>query len=194
VKQVPEVTLSQGASDAISAVLVLGGQMLIEAKKAHAIKRIVPETKPAIDQICDTLARDFDFTKAGLAADLHAATESLHGAASVAFQDTPAGGGVAAAQAAIAARSVSVSALQYAVQGRLRRDEILGRISSAATAIKKANAALVEALEHDRWTLEDVKGLVGEAKELKPAITELSKQASELLDRVKILSPARLLR
>ena len=105
-----------------------------------------------------------------------------------------AGGDVAAAQAAIAARSVSVSALQYAVQGRLRRDEILGRISSAATAIKKANAALVEALEHDRWTLEDVKGLVGEAKELKPAITELSKQASELLDRVKILSPARLLR
>jgi hypothetical protein len=66
VKQVPNVTLSQGASDAISAVIVLGGRMLIETKKAHAIKKIVPQTKPAIDQICDTLTRDFDFTKAVL--------------------------------------------------------------------------------------------------------------------------------
>ena len=191
-KQVPNATLSPGASDAISAAIVLGGQLLIEAKKARAIKAIVPATRPAIDQICDTLARDFDYKAAGLATDLHAATERLHGVASAAFQDAPPGGD--AAPAAIAARAVSLPALQYANQGRVRREEVLARISVAAAAIKKANAALADALEHDRWTLEDVKGLVGDAKALKPAITELSKRTGELLDRVKILGPARLSR
>jgi len=193
-KQVPNVSLSPGASDAISAAIVLGGQLLIEAKKARAIKAIVPQTRPAIDQICDTLARDFDFKTAGLAADLHDATELLHGAASAAFQDTPPGGDAATAPAAIAARSVSLPALQYAIQGRVRRDEVLARISAAVAAIKKANAALADALEHDRWTLEDVKGLAGEAKGLKPAITELSTRTGELLDQIKILDPARLSR
>ena len=193
-KQVPNVSLSPGASDAISAAIVLGGQVLIDAKKARAIKAIVPETRPAIDQICDTLTRDFDYKTAGLAADLGAATEALHGAASAAFQDTPRGGDAAVAQAAIFARAVSLASLQYAIQGRTRRQEVLARISAAAAAIKKANAALADALEHDRWTLEDVKGLVGDAKALKPAITELSKRTGELLDRVKILGPARLSR
>lgn len=193
-KQVPNVTLSQGASDAISGLLVFAGRMLIEAKKAHAIKTIVPQAKPAIDKICDTLSRDFDYTKGGLAADLHAATEALHGAASAAFQDIPPAGDAAATQAAVSARSVSLPALQYAIQGRVRRDEILTRISSVAVAVKKANAALADALEHDRWTLTDVKGLIEEAKDLKPAITELSKQAGELLDRVKILTPSRISR
>jgi len=162
---------------------------VIEAKKAQAIKAIVPQTKPAIDQFCDTLTRDFDFQKAGLAADLSAATEALHGAASVAFQNTPPPGDAAATQAAIAARAVSLPALQYAVQGRVRRDAVLTRISNAAAAIKKANASLAAALADDRWTLEDVKGLVGEAKDLQPAIKELSNQATALLARVKVLAP-----
>jgi len=194
VQQVPSVTLSAGASDAISAVIVFAGERVVEAEKAHAIKRIVPQTKPAIDQICDTLTRDFDFQQAGLAADLSAATEALHGAASVAFQNTAPPGDAAATQAAIAARAVSLPALQYAVQGRVRRDEILTRISKAAAAIKKANASLADALEHDRWSLEDVKELVGEAKDLKPAITELSTQATGLLERVKVLTPTGIVR
>jgi hypothetical protein len=189
VQQVPNLTLSPGASDAIGSVIVFVGQRVIEAEKAHAIKQIVPKTKPAIDSICDTLTRDFDFQKAGLAADLSAATEALHGAASVAFQNIAPAGDAAATQAAIAARAVSLPALQYAVQGRVRRDEVLARISKAAAAIKKANASLADALENDRWTLEDFKGLVGEAKDLKPAIKELQTQATELLARVKVLAP-----
>jgi hypothetical protein len=191
VRSVPNVKLSADASDAISSVIVFTGRRLIEAKKAHAIKTIVPATKPAIDTICDTLTRDFDFRQAGLAADLHAATEALHGAASVAFQDVPAAGDAAATQAAVSARAFSLPALQYAVQGRLRRDEILSRIATSATAIKRANAALADALAHDRLTLEDVKGAVGETGDLKPAFAELSKQASDLVDRSNILSPAR---
>jgi hypothetical protein len=187
VQRVPNVSLSPEASGAIGAVIVFAGERVIEAKKAHAIRAIVPKTKPAIDTICDTLTRDFDFQKAGLAADLSAATEALHGAASVAFQNTPPSGDAAATQAAIAARAVSLPALQYAVQGRVRRDEVLARISKAATAIKKANASLAAALESDRWTLDDLKELVGEAKDLGPAIKELSAQASDLLARTKVL-------
>ena len=189
VQQVPNLTLSPEASDAIGAVIVFAGERVVEAKKAHAIKRIVPRTKPAIDRICDTLTRDFDFRQGGLAADLSAATEALHGAASVAFQNTPPTGDAAATQAAIAARAVSLPALQYAVQGRVRRDEVLARISTAAATIKKANASLADALENDRWTLEDIKEFVGETKVLMPAIKELSAQATELLARVKVLPP-----
>ena len=189
-QQVPNVTLSAGASDAIGAVIVFAGERVIEAEKAHAIKQIVPKTKPAIDRICDTLTRDFDFRTGGLATDLSRATEDLHGAASRAFQNTPPPGDAAATQAAIAARAVSLPALQYSVQGRVRIDEVLTRISKAAAAIKKANASLADALENDRWTLEDVKELVGEAKDLKPAIKELSTQATDLLARVKVLAPS----
>lgn len=194
VQQIPNVTLSAGASDAIGAVIVFAGERIVEAEKAHAIKQIVPKTKPAIDQICDTLTRDFDYQQAGLAADLSAATEALHGAASVAFQNMPPPGDAAATQAAISARAVSLLGLQYAVQGRVRRDEILARISNAAAAIKKANASLADALENDRWTLEDVKEMVGEAKDLKPAIKELSMQATSLIERVKVLTPGTIAR
>jgi hypothetical protein len=187
--RVPNVKLSQGESDAIKGAVVFAGQLFIEAKKARALKTIVPKAKPAIDQICDTLTRDFDFQQGGLAQDLATANESLFGAAAAAFQDAPAGSDASA----IGVRSFSLPALQYAVEGRLRQDEILKRISSAATAIKKANAALADALATDRFTLEDVKSVAGEAAALRPAITELSKQAGELLDRVKILTPARLL-
>lgn len=194
VRSIPDVKLSAEASDAVSSVIVLAGRQLIEAKKAHAIRRIVPAAKPAVDAICDTLTRDFDYTKAGLAADLHAATEALHGAASVAFQDIPPPGDVAAVQAAIAARAVSLPALQYAVQGRLHRDEVLNRMASSAQAIKRANSALADALLKNDWGIEDVKGAVHESGDLKPALTELSKQASDLIERVNIFSPLRTLR
>lgn len=187
--RVPNVKLSQGESDAIKAAVAFAGELYIEAKKARALKTIVPKAKPAIDGICDTLTRDFDFKQGGLAQALAAANESLFGAASAAFQDAPAG----TEASAIGSRAFSLSALQYAVEGRLRQDEILARISSSASAIKKANAALAEALATDRLTLEDVKSVAGEAAMLKPAIIELSKQAGELLDRVKILTPARFL-
>ncbi len=58
-RKVPDVSLSLEASDAVSEAIVLGGETLVEAKKARAIKAIVPKTRPAIDRICDTLTRDF---------------------------------------------------------------------------------------------------------------------------------------
>jgi len=188
--RVPNVSLSAGASDAISAAIVFAGQRFIEAKKARALKTIVPETRPAIDRICDTLASDFNFKSAGLAADLDNANESLLSAAGSAVLGI-AGGTDAAA---VAARSIAFPALQYAVQGRVRRDEVQAHVSMAVIAIKNANAALADALEHDRWTLADVKAAAGEVSALKPAIKELSKQAGELLDRVQILTPSAIIR
>jgi hypothetical protein len=188
--KVPNVSLSAGASDAISAVIVFAGERYIEAKKAHALKVIVPETRPAIDRICDTLASDFDWQSNGLAADLDTSNQLLQSAASSAVRD--AAGGTDAA--AVVARSVTLPALQYAIQGRLRRDEVQKRVSTSVTAIKKANAALADALANDRWSLEDVKTAAGQASALKPAIKELSEQASALLDRVKILTPSAIIR
>jgi hypothetical protein len=187
---VPNVNLSAGASDAISAVIVFAGERYIEAKKAHALKVIVPETRPAIDRICDTLASDFDWQSNGLAAALDTQNQLLQSAASSAVQDTAG----STDGAAVVARSVSLPALQYAVQTRLRRDEVQKRVQSSVLAIKKANAALADALANDRWSLEDVKEAAGAASELKPAIKELSEQASGLLDRVKILTPFPIMR
>jgi hypothetical protein len=188
--KVPNVDLSAGASDAISAVIVFAGERYIEAKKAHALKVIVPETRPAIDRICDTLASDFDWQSDGLAADLDTSNQLLQSAANSAVLDA-AGGGTAAA---VNARSVALPALQYAVQGQVRRDEVQKRVSTSVTAIKKANAALADALANDRWSLEDVKAAASQAGALKPAIKELSEQASALLDRVKILTPSAIIR
>jgi len=188
--KVPNVNLSAGASDAISAVIVFAGERYIEAKKARALKVIVPETRPAIDRICDTLASDFDWQSNGLAADLDTSNQLLQSAASSAVLDTAGG----TATAAVNARSVALPALQYAVQGRVRRDEVQQRVSTSVTAIKKANAALADALASDRWSLEDVKAAASQAGALKPAIKELSEQASALLDRVKILTPSAIIR
>jgi hypothetical protein len=188
--KVPNVNLSAGASDAISAVIVFAGERYIEAKKAHALKVIVPETRPAIDRICDTLASDFDWQSNGLAADLDTQNQLLQSAASSAVRD--ASGGTDGA--AVVARSVTLPALQYAIQGRLRRDEVQKRVSTSVLAIKKANAALADALANDRWNLEDVKAAAGQAGALKPVIKELSDQASGLLDRVKILTPFPIMR
>jgi hypothetical protein len=171
-------------------VIVFAGERYIEAKKAHALKVIVPETRPAIDRICDTLASDFDWQSNGLAAALDTQSQLLQSAASSAVRDASG----STDGAAVVARSVTLPALQYAIQSRLRRDEVQKRVQSSVLAIKKANAALADALANDRWSLEDVKAAAGAASELKPAIKELSEQASGLLDRVKILTPFPIMR
>jgi hypothetical protein len=188
--KVPNVNLSAGASDAISAVIVFAGERYIEAKKAHALKVIVPETRPAIDRICDTLASDFDWQSNGLAANLDTQNQLLQSAASSAVRDAPG----STDGAAVVARSVTMPALRYAIQGRLRRDEVQKRVSTSVLAIKKANAALADALANDRWSLEDVKAAAGEVSALKPVMKELSEQASGLLDREKNHTPSGIIR
>ena len=136
-------------------------------------------------------------------ADVIEAQGLLNRAGAILEPDGDYGGGTEAAVrdasgstdgAAVVARSVTLPALQYSIQSRLRRDEVQKRVQSSVLAIKKANAALADALANDRWSLEDVKAAAGAAGELKPAIKELSEQASGLLDRVKILTPFPIMR
>ncbi len=61
-KNVSDKRLNDAQLDALGTLVQGVGGLLIERKKAIAVKRIVKDAKPDVDTICDLLIRDFNRT------------------------------------------------------------------------------------------------------------------------------------
>jgi len=172
---VPGVSLQSSEADAITSAVYAVGRGLVEAKKARAVKTIVPTAAPHVTAITGLLGVEFDPDRDGsLASAFRAAAERLRAEGANAFR-----------QAGSAAdRAVILPGWEYGRQASLRSDEIHKRSAQAVAGIQKSHALLVDALKHDQWTAEDVKSVVSEFdKELKM----LGRLTNELIDRTRLL-------
>lgn len=174
-KSVQGVSLQDKEADAITAAVYAIGRLIVEAKKAQAVKTIVPTAAPHINAITELLAKDFDPDENGsLASTFKGAAERLRGEGAEAFRKAT----------SAADRAVILPAWQYGRMASLRSEEIHKRSAKAISSIRKAHALLVNALKGDRWTAGDVKAVVSEFdKEIKT----LTKLAAELGERSKLL-------
>jgi hypothetical protein len=174
-KAASDVSLQPKEEDAITSAVYAVGRVIVERKKAKAVKIIVPAAAPHIDKVTGLLAAEFDPNRDGsLGSAFRAAAERLRGEAANAFRQakTPAD------------RAVILPAWEYGRAASLRSDEIHKRISDAASGIQKSHRMLVEAVKRDRWDAEDVKTLVTEFdKEIKA----VAKLTTELVERSGLL-------
>ncbi len=174
-KAVPDVSLQEKEEDAITSAVYAVGRVIVETKKAKAIKIIVPAAAPHIDKISGLLAAEFDPNRDGsLGSAFRAAAERLRGEGAEAFRQAK----------TTADRAVILPAWEYGRAASLRSDEIHKRISDTASGIQKSHRMLVEAVKSDRWTAEDVKAVVTDFDKEIQAVAKLTK---ELVERTGVL-------
>ena len=174
-RALPGGRLQEKEADAITAAVYTIGRVIVEKKKADAVKTIVPTAAPHVDTITSLLTREFDPDQNGsLASAFKGAAERLRGEGAVAFDKA----------ATPADRAVILPAWEYARLASARSDEIHKRSSQAIAAVGNAHAVLVRALKDDDWSTRDVKGLV---REFDGEVKTIGKLAAELAERSKLL-------
>jgi hypothetical protein len=174
-KAVPGVSLQDTEADAITAAVYAIGRVIVEVKKAKAVRTIVPAVGPHVNTITGLLAREFDPDQNGsLASTYRGAAERLRGEGAEAYRKAT----------STAERAAILPAWEYGRMASLRSDEIHKRSSRAISGIQKTHAYLVTALKDDRWTVADVKAAVSE---FETELKALATVAAELAERSKLL-------
>jgi hypothetical protein len=165
VRNVPGKKLSDQQYEALGTVVQGVGGMIVEAKKAHAVKEIVPQAQDDVDKLCDLLSEDFDRRKVHLAQGLDVTRIRLASDADLALTSTSG----SSAERALAAQGVQQAA---AADATLTVLDAQGK--DTVQALKKANAALAAAVQEQSYSLEDLKSLSQQVQGLAAAVRTLA--------------------
>src|SRR4029434_445287 len=145
--RVPEARerLSDKQLEAIGTVVQEVGGLWVEWKRKEALTIIVREARPAVDRLCDLLARDFAPGTGWVALQLQVIEDPLIAEATNVLYDGR----------SYDERKRASDAIDLVHGNRMRRTEVLKRVTDAAGAMKKANAALAQAVESSAWSAPD---------------------------------------
>jgi hypothetical protein len=73
-------------------------------------------------------------------------------------------------------RKRASAAIDLVHGNRMRRTEVLKRVTDAAVAMKKANAALAQAVESSAWSAQDIQAFAERAQSLRAAVKIIVKE------------------
>jgi hypothetical protein len=76
-------------------------------------------------------------------------------------------------------RKVALEAFRLANDSRLRRTQVLHRVTEAAAAMKKANNALVNAMKNSVWSSRDIQDFAQKTRSLTTAVTIIMTKGKE---------------
>ena len=160
--RVPEAKekLSDKQLEAIGTVVQEVGGLWIDVKRKEAVTTIVRESRPAIDRLCDLLARDFAPGTGWVALQLQVIEDPLIAEATNVLYDGR----------SYDERKRASDAIELVHGNRMRRTEVLKRVTDAATAMKKANEALAQAVEDSTWSAQDIQAFAERAQSLRAAV------------------------
>lgn len=160
--RVPEARekLSDKQLEAIGTVVQEVGGLWIEVKRKEAVTTIVRESRQAIDRLCDLLARDFAPGSGWVALQLQVIEDPLIAEATNVLYDGR----------SYDERKRASDAIDLVHGNRMRRTEVLKRVTDAATAMKKANTALAQAVEDSSWSAQDIQAFAERAQSLRAAV------------------------
>ena len=147
-----------------TAVYAIGG-LFIEHQKAAALTKIATASKDVIDQLCDKLIDDFTPTAGHLAQGFDDTSIQLQNIADTVL-DKPG--------LDMQNRLMVIDAFKYGNDQMVGIEAIGKQASASLTALKTANAELVNTLENDKLNLTDLKALGKNIKELSAIVKALS--------------------
>ena len=166
--RVPEAKekLSDKQLEAIGTVVQEVGGLWVEWKRKEAVTTIVREARPAVDRLCDLLVRDFAPGTGWVALQLQVIEDPLIAEATNVLYDGR----------SYDERKRASDAIDLVHGNRMRRTEVLQRVSDAAAAMKKANAALAQAVESSAWSAQDIQAFAERAQSLRAAVKIIVKE------------------
>ncbi len=145
---------------AIGTVVETVGGLWIEKKRREAVTTIVNNSKDAVEYLCDLLIRDFDPNKGWVGMQLQVIEDPLMAVATNALYDGR----------TYSDRKIALEAFRLAHDSRMNRTQVLSRVTKAATAMKKANSALVNAIADSAWSFDDIQDFAQKAQSLQMAV------------------------
>ena len=161
--------VSKEQQDAIAKVVQEGGKLIIEKLKKDTIEHIVPMYQPQVDDLADKLKITFDKTVTGSFANSFLTTYSNGLEVADRYLKNEC--------TDISCRAMAMQNLRDVMANRTRTDTVMKKASESLNHLKKANAAMVEAVKE------------GGFKTLSEAdIKEFSNSAKILYDAVKVLN------
>jgi hypothetical protein len=166
--RVPEAKekLSDKQLEAIGTVVQEVGGLWVDWKRKEAVTTIVREARPVVDRLCDLLARDFAPRTGWVALQLQVIEDPLVAEATNVLYDGR----------SYDDRKRASDAIDLVHGNRMRRTEVLKRVSDAAAAMKKANAALAQAVESSAWSAQDIQAFAERAQSLRAAVKIIVKE------------------
>jgi len=146
--------LSYKQINTLSNIVYSLGCVIVEAKKAEAVKRIVAETEGQVSYLCELLANDFNLDYSGMLAGYSEALETC-----MMNVDE----GLNEAEEA-AARFQLTEMFQVVQEHRTRRDHIEPQIRAAVLKMRNANEHLAAQMESGELTLTDIQEFAASLK------------------------------
>ncbi len=141
------------------------GSLWVEKEKADAVKEIVHHAGSSVDELCSQLIDDFNATGLQSAQGFDATISNL----------------IVDADMALKAKGTSYTNRLIAINGMKQawgeREHLTNISSQAITTLEKlktANEQLIQAIENDSLSIDDIKALGKEVSNLRSAINALS--------------------
>ena len=116
--------------------------------------------------LCDLLARDFAPGTGWVALQLQVIEDPLLAEATNVLYDGR----------SYDERKRASAAINLVHGNRMQRTEVLKRVTDAAVAMKKANAALAQAVESSAWSAQDIQAFAERAQSLRAAVKIIVKE------------------
>jgi len=140
------------------------GGLLVEYKKAQAIKKIVLETEDDVQLICTLLENEFDKHYPGVAKEFDDTINRLKADTDIALAE----------EKGIQNRLIAIEAYQFATTNKEKLNDLAKKIRSLVSSLKKANTQLVSAIKNESHSISDIRAMGTQFKELSDAIRVFS--------------------
>jgi len=164
-RSVPGRRLADAQYEALGALVEGIGGMVVEARKARALERIVPAYKADVDHLCALLLEDFDPRGLHLAQRFEGALQRLDSDAELVLAARGGGPGGPA---------LAVGGMRQVTDGRALLEVLGGRGRETVRALGKANTALDAALRDETFSLDDVRAVATRVESLAAAVRALA--------------------
>jgi len=164
-KSVSKKNMTNSQLEGLGQLVQAIGSIVVEAKKADAVKAIVPAAAKDVEQLCDLLIKDFSAITLNVGQGFDATISDLIGKAALALKDT---------NTSYTDRLIASNGIKKAWEEREHLTNISNQAIETLKKLKAANSQLKQALEDDSLSVADIKTVGQEVNSLKTAVTALS--------------------
>jgi hypothetical protein len=157
--------LSDADLEAVGKVVAAIGGLVVEHKKAEALKTIVPKAHPQIETLGQLFASEFDPKSGAVAMNFDATAQRALRASETVLDK---GGST------VGDRVLAATAHRRGIEASRKANAVFPELQEGALAMVKAHASLVDALAKDRVQIADIKNFAKTVENLAASVRILS--------------------
>ncbi len=158
----PHNPMTKDEIDGVGQIVASVGGFLVEHQKREALEKVVPKVAPLIDNICDSLEKDFDPKKNGIYGNINTVQDRLASVAIEKLKENPGD--------SISDRLLLIDGFAMAEYNKGVITTTSKQILKSIASLRKANSQLVEIIKNHKVGLNDIKEFGEDVAELSKGV------------------------